>query len=144
MDARVAEVRPLILLIEKDELPEDLPDTGGDPPTDDTPPPPEDDAAASEAPKDEPPEDSGDAAAADEGGDDDATLDDDDDAGGGEESDPVGEQLRRERLYDAIVDIQQQCEQLSSAADVLVDRIEDKTAKMFAVRAKQIVDDTIT
>ena len=57
-------------------------------------------------------------------------------------SDPVTEKLRRERLYDAIVDSQQQCEQLSASADVIIGRIQDDTARKFAIRAKQLVDET--
>ena len=57
-------------------------------------------------------------------------------------SDPVAEKLRRERLYDAIVDSQQQCEQLSASADVIIGRIQDDTARKFAIRAKQLVDET--
>ena len=59
-----------------------------------------------------------------------------------QQSDPVAEKLKRERLYDAIAASQEQCEQLSASADVLIDRIQDDTARKFAVRAKKLVDDT--
>jgi hypothetical protein len=146
--AEVTGVKPLILL-EADDI--DLPEMDNAPhsepvPEDDADPatpaetPPGDDPA----PTEDPPADGETDPAAE--ADPDTEDDDDDGLGGGdtEQTDPVADRLRREQLYDAIVDVQQQCEQLSASAEILVDRIEDKTAKVFAVRSKKLLDDTIS
>ena len=147
--------RPLILLTEADDLDlpqmdnaphqEEMPEDdaeGKDPaemPDDGTPP--ADDPSASTDPNADPdPDPDPDA----------GSVEDDDEEGDGldggdtEQADPVAERLRREQLYDAVVDIQQQCEQLSGSAEILADRLEDKAAKMFAIRSKKLLDDTIS
>lgn len=115
--------------------------------------PPADDAATGD--EDSPADD--DSSASGSGEDDATALEDEDDDedgldgsdsgdngldAGESQSDPVQEQLRRERLYDAIAEAQHQCEQLSSSASIIIDRIQDETALKFAIRAKELIDET--
>ena len=93
-----------------------------------------------ENPDSEPPADDG---STGDGLDDD---DDDEELGGdeettGEETDPVAEQLRRERLYDSVSDAQLHAKELSSTAAFIINRSQDATALKFASRAKQLVDE---
>ena len=146
-------LRPLILMTEapkKDDAEADPAadddkkvTTADDPPADD---PPADDPPADDAEGD-------DTGAADDGADLEDDEDDEDGLGGGDagdnsldvgetQSDPVQEQLRRERLYDAIAEAQHQCEQLSASASIIIDRIQDETARKFAIRAKELIDET--
>ena len=146
-------LRPLILMTEapkKDDAEADPAadddkkvTTADDPPADD---PPADDPPADDAEGD-------DTGAADDGADLEDDEDDEDDLGGGDagdnsldadetQTDPVQEQLRRERLYDAIAEAQHQCEQLSASASIIIDRIQDETARKFAIRAKELIDET--
>jgi hypothetical protein len=153
-------LKPLILLTEapkpkgEDDLPADDPKQKPAPKGKGKDSLPEDDAPPSDDPTDGSDDDGTDnlaAGGADDGtgGDDVNDLEDDDNIGDpsldmsqGKQPDPVAEKIKRERLYDAIVDSQQQCEQLSASADVIIDRIQDDTARKFAIRAKQMVDDT--
>ena len=156
MAARVSNVtafRPLILLTEADDL--DLPQMDNAPHQEEMP---EDDAEGkdpAEMPDDGTPPADDPSTSTDPNADPDAdpdagSVEDDDEEGDGldggdtEQADPVAERLRREQLYDAVVDIQQQCEQLSGSAEILADRLEDKAAKMFAIRSKKLLDDTIS
>ena len=147
--------RPLILLTEADDL--DLPQMDNAPHQEEMP---EDDAEGKDPaempddgtpPADDPSADTDPNANSDPAADPDTgSVEDDDEEGDGldggdtEQADPAAERLRREQLYDAIVDIQQQCEQLSGSAEILADRLEDKAAKMFAIRSKKLLDDTIS
>ena len=154
MAARVSDVtalRPLILLTEADDL--DLPQMDNAPHQEEMP---EDDAEGkdpAEMPDDGTPPADDPSTSTDPNADanpDAGSVEDDDEEGDGldggdtEQADPVAERLRREQLYDAVVDIQQQCEQLSGSAEILADRLEDKAAKMFAIRSKKLLDDTIS
>ena len=85
-------------------------------------------------------EDAGDVSGEDTG---DEESDDGSDIGGSEEdSNAFEETQRKERLYDAMVDIQTQCAKLLKSADFLMDRISDRTGKEMVLRAKKILTDT--
>ena len=137
-------LRPMILLSEADKKADDELDlsdpTAGDPPADDkataTDPAASDDAAGGGADNVDNLED--------DDADDDAPLDGADgslDTQQGTETDEVAERIKRERLYDAIVDSQQQCEQLTASVDIVIDRIQDDTARKFAIQARKTLAD---
>ena len=146
-------LRPLILMTEAPKKDDAEADPAAD---DDKKVTTADDPPADDPPADDPPSDDAegdDTGAADDGADLEDDEDDEDDLGGGDagdnsldagetQSDPVQEQLRRERLYDAIAEAQHQCEQLSASASIIIDRIQDETARKFAIRAKELIDET--
>lgn len=141
----------LILLAEAPESEDDA-DT---PPTDDsteeedTPDAEDDDPAAREAP-DNPPDTEADAEVSDpdseeeddtDTGDDD--LDGDETQEGTQEEGPdeVTLQLQRERLYDAVVEVQELCESLKKSGTSIMERSNDDAAKKMISRAMEIVDE---
>lgn len=146
-------LRPLILMTEAPKKDDAEADPAAD---DDKKATTADDPPADDPPADDPPSDDAegdDTGAADDGADLEDDEDDEDDLGGGDagdnsldagetQTDPVQEQLRRERLYDAIAEAQHQCEQLSASASIIIDRIQDETARKFAIRAKELIDET--
>ena len=93
----------------------------------------------------------------DNDGEDDFDLDDDegeggestdtDDSSGSEtnkdSSDTVTEKLRRERLYDAIIEVQDQAEKLRDSSAILIERIDDGENKSMTVRANAIMRTTV-
>jgi hypothetical protein len=54
--------------------------------------------------------------------------------------DPVVDKLRRERLFDAILDIQVQGKTLANSLEILLERIKDETALKFITQSKNILD----
>lgn len=84
-------------------------------------------------------------------GDDDFDMDsedsgDDDSSSSEPAADPseaVTEKLRRERLYDAILEVQDQAEKLRDSAAVLIERIDDGENRTMAVRANAIMRTTV-
>lgn len=145
------------LLILLAEAPESE-DGGGTPPTDDSDTNEDDsaagtgddDPAAREAP-DVPPDtdtdpdvDDPDAEETDddtEEGGDDLGGDDDQEEQQEEGPDEVTLQLQRERLYDAVVEVQELCESLKKSGETILERSNDDAAKKMISRALEIVDE---
>ena len=57
-------------------------------------------------------------------------------------ADAVGEQLRREQLYDAIVELLHHCTRLGESAEIIVNRTQDEDARALATRARELVEET--
>ena len=110
-------------------------DDVADPPEDD-PAPPEEDASTGETTEDA--ADTGEDSTDDSGSD--GEEGDDEESSDSSSEDKIGDVLRKERLYDAVADIQEQCKSLSDAATILVERIDDKAGKMLAIRSRDILD----
>lgn len=66
-----------------------------------------------------------------------------DDKGEVGKNDVVAEELRREALYDAIVESRQQCEKLRQSTDTIIDRLSEKSGRDMAIRARKTLDTTI-
>lgn len=60
-----------------------------------------------------------------------------------EPADPVGDEIRRGRLYDAVSDIQKNCTDLIESATFLTNRLEDATTRQTVERAKEILEEAV-
>ena len=57
--------------------------------------------------------------------------------------DPVGDEIRRGRLYDAVADVQKNCTDLIESAAFLTNRLEDATTRQTVERAKEILEEAV-
>jgi hypothetical protein len=55
--------------------------------------------------------------------------------------DPASEKIKRERMYDSLVEIQAQCQALSTASEQLLDRIKDPVGQKYITRSKALIDE---
>lgn len=60
-----------------------------------------------------------------------------------ESADPVGNEIRRGRLYDAVADVQKNCTDLIESAAFLTNRLEDAATRQTVERAKEILEEAV-